>query len=198
VEAKMSKCEIRKMLRQRLAAMTDQQRRVKSSAACSLLLNSPEFSAARVIMLYLSMPTEVDTAAIALRGWQDGKTIVVPKMSWDKRHMMPVEINSLHAGLASGRLGILEPIGGKPIPVDLVDLVVVPGLGFTADGYRIGRGMGFYDRFLAQDSFMGLSCGLAFDEQVLEELPVLDHDVPLSMLVSDRGIRRFASNLIGT
>jgi 5-formyltetrahydrofolate cyclo-ligase len=56
--------------------------------------------------------------------------------------------------------------------------------------------MGFYDRFLAQPEFNGLSCGLAFDQQVVEELPVLDHDVPLSMLVTDRGIRRFASHCI--
>jgi 5-formyltetrahydrofolate cyclo-ligase len=87
-------------------------------------------------------------------------------------------------------------VGGKPVPVNLVDLVIVPGLGFTANGYRIGRGMGFYDRFLAQSDFIGLSCGLAFEEQVVDELPVLDHDMPLSMLVTDNGIRRFASNCI--
>jgi 5-formyltetrahydrofolate cyclo-ligase len=87
-------------------------------------------------------------------------------------------------------------VGGKPVPVNLIDLVIVPGLGFTPSGFRIGRGMGFYDRFLAQRDFIGLSCGLAFDEQIVEELPVLDHDMPLSMLVTDREIRRFASNCI--
>jgi len=54
--------------------------------------------------------------------------------------------------------------------------------------------MGFYDRFLAQPEFVGLSCGLAFEEQVVEHLPVLDHDVPLCMLTTDRGIRRFVSS----
>jgi 5-formyltetrahydrofolate cyclo-ligase len=56
--------------------------------------------------------------------------------------------------------------------------------------------MGFYDRFLALSEFIGLSCGLAFDEQIVPELPLLDHDVPLSMLVTDGGIRRFATKLI--
>ena len=78
---------------------------------------------------------------------------------------------------------------GKP-------MILVPGLGFTPTGYRIGRGMGFYDRFLAQSDFLGRSCGLAFQEQVVETLPVLDHDVPLSMLVTDTGIRRFASTSV--
>ena len=56
--------------------------------------------------------------------------------------------------------------------------------------------MGFYDRFLAQSDFIGRSCGLAFEEQIVEALPVLDHDVPLSMLVTDGGIRRFAPSCI--
>jgi 5-formyltetrahydrofolate cyclo-ligase len=86
---------------------------------------------------------------------------------------------------------------GNPIPTDLIDLVIVPGLGFTETGYRIGRGMGFYDRFLAQSEFIGVSCGLAFEEQIVPNLPVLDHDIPLSMLTTDRGIRRFASHVIG-
>src|SRR5439155_6760095 len=92
--------------------------------------------------------------------------------------------------------GVREPIAGKPIPINMIDLVVVPGLGFTPKGYRVGRGMGFYDRFLAQSEFVGLSCGLAFEEQVVEDLPTLDHDIPLSMLATDRGIRRFASTCI--
>jgi 5-formyltetrahydrofolate cyclo-ligase len=89
-----------------------------------------------------------------------------------------------------------EPIAGNPMPVEFIDLVIVPGLGFTNTGYRIGRGMGFYDRFLAQADFLGLSCGLAFAEQVMPDVPVLDHDIPLSMLATDKGLKRFASNCI--
>jgi 5-formyltetrahydrofolate cyclo-ligase len=74
--------------------------------------------------------------------------------------------------------------------------VIVPGLGFSENGYRIGRGMGFYDRFLAQPDFLGLSCGLAFHQQLCPDLPILDHDVPLSMLATDKGLVRFASNCI--
>jgi 5-formyltetrahydrofolate cyclo-ligase len=71
-------------------------------------------------------------------------------------------------------------------------------LGFSENGYRIGHGMGFYDRFLAQSDFVGISCGLAFSDQVESEIPVLDHDMPLSMLVSDRGVRRFTPHLISS
>jgi 5-formyltetrahydrofolate cyclo-ligase len=191
-----NKSVIRRHLREVLERLTDADRHTKSLAACNLIAASPEFAQARVVMLYLSMATEVDTASLALKSWQQGKTVVVPKVSWDQRRMLPVEVNSLQTSITTTGPGVREPIAGKPVPTEFVDLVIVPGLGFTAKGYRIGRGMGFYDRFLAQSEFVGVSCGLAFEEQVLPELPVMDHDVPLSMLATDRGIRRFASNCI--
>jgi len=178
-----------------LACMSEADRHAKSLAASSLLTSTAEFAASRVVMLYLSTAQEVDTAPIALRCWQAGKTVVVPKVSWDQRRMLPVEITSLHAdGLTTSGHGVREPIAGNPIPIQFIDLVVVPGLGFKPSCYRIGRGMGFYDRFLAQGEFLGVSCGLCYDEQIVPELPVLDHDMPLGMLVSDRGVRRFATN----
>jgi 5-formyltetrahydrofolate cyclo-ligase len=197
VSDNLSKPQIRKSLREKLEVMSPQDRHLKSATACGFLIKSAEFAAARVVMLYLSTPSEVDTAPIALRCFQEGKSVVVPKVSWDQRRMLPVEITSLASdGMTTTGPGVREPIAGKPIPTDLIDIVIVPGLGFTPQGYRIGRGMGFYDRFLAQSGFMGISCGLAFDEQVVQTIPVLDHDMPLSMLVTDRGIRRFTPNLI--
>jgi 5-formyltetrahydrofolate cyclo-ligase len=191
-----SKPAIRRRLRQVLAAMSDQDRREKSRAACHFLAETDEFQSARVIMLYLSTPTELDTSSLALAAWQDEKTVLVPKVSWDQRRMLPVEITSLQSGLAVSAPGVREPISGQPMPLNMIDLVIVPGLGFSPAGHRIGRGMGFYDRFLSQTDFIGLSCGLAFEEQIVETLPMLDHDVPLGMLVTNRGIRRFASNRI--
>ncbi len=190
------KSTIRKSLREKLAGMSPQDRHAKSQAACSLLLVSPEFQIADVIMIYLSTPSEVDTAAIALRAWQRGKTVVAPKVSWEQRRMLPVEITTLSSGLMVSGPGIREPATGKPVPINMIDLVIVPGLGFTRDGRRIGRGMGFYDRFLSQPEFTGNSCGLAFEEQVVENLPVLDHDMPLGMLITDRGVWRSTPSLI--
>lgn len=190
-----NKTAMRKSLRQRLDDITEAQRHAKSLAACKHVTTLPEFSAARVVMVFLSTPSEVDTAAIALRAWQDGKTVVAPKVSWDQRRMLPVEITSLKDGLTNTG-PVREPIAGKPVPIELIDLVIVPGLGFTTSGYRIGRGMGFYDRFLAQPEFGGASCGLAFDEQIVDELPLQPHDIPLHILVSDSAIRRFSSDVI--
>lgn len=195
-----NKPALRRRLRDLLATMSDSDRHAKSIAACSLLATTPEFAAASTVMLYMSTTMEVDIASLALKCWQTGKTVVVPRVSWDQRRILPVEISSLQTGMTTTGYGIREPDAnnGKPIPTDLIDLVVVPGLGFSPEGHRIGRGMGFYDRFLAQPDFVGISCGLAFSDQVVGEMPVLDHDMPLSMLVTDRGISRFSCNLISS
>lgn len=192
-----NKADIRRQLREKLGHLTDEQRRAKSQAACCLLAVSPEFQAAQIVMIYLSTHTEVDTAALALKAWQQGKTIVVPKVSWDARRILPVEIHSLSSEvLTTSGQGIREPLAGNPVPIGLIDFVVVPGVGFSNAGHRIGRGMGFYDRFLGQPDFMGITCGLGFEEQVVDAIPMLDHDVPLAMLATDRGVRRVKPTLM--
>ncbi|MGN6726992.1 MAG: 5-formyltetrahydrofolate cyclo-ligase [Tepidisphaeraceae bacterium] len=191
--------EIRRSLRQRISALTEAERHAKSIAACALVAGLQEFRAAQTIMVYLSTPTEVDTAPLALRAWQQGKTVVVPKVSWDARRMVPVEISSLSSDQVQlTTKGFREPIAGNPVPLSFIDMVIVPGLGFTASGHRLGRGMGFYDRFLAQPEFIGFGCGLCFEEQVIPFVPMLDHDVPLCMLATDRGIRRIGAACSGT
>jgi len=191
-----SKASYRLMLRDRMRAISAADRHAFSVASCSWITHTAEFTNARVVMIYLSMADEVDTAPIALRCWQAGKTVVAPKVFWDQKRMLPLEISSLQTGMTATGNGINEPISGKPVPVDMIDLVIVPGMGFTTTGLRIGRGLGFYDRFLAQPDFIGRSCGLAFETQVLNDLPALDHDVPLSMLVTEQGVRRFAPSCI--
>ncbi len=187
-----SKPAVRRLLRDRLSGIAPGDRHARSALACSWVTATPEFDQAQVVMLYLNTAEEAETAPLALRCWRAGKTVVVPKVSWDQRRMLPIEITSLTSGLVrTAGTGIAEPVGGKPVPLDMIDLVIVPGLGFSTHGHRIGRGMGFYDRFLGQADFIGRSCGLGFEEQVLDDLPTLDHDVPLSMLVTERGVRRF-------
>ncbi len=191
-----SKAAVRRMLRDRIDAITPADKHTRSLLSCSWITRTTDFQNARVVMIFLSTPDEVDTASLALRCWQAGKTVVAPKVSWDQKRMLPVEISSLQTGLTRTGPGISEPISGKPVPIDMIDFVIVPGLGFTTTGVRIGRGLGFYDRFLAQSDFTGRSCGLAFEDQIVETLPTLDHDVPLSMLVTEQGVRRFAPSCI--
>ena len=171
--------------------MTSAVAHAKSMAACKRLMDTPEFTQANVVMIYLPIPGEVDVSPVALRGWQEQKVICAPKLSWDRRHMIPIEIRSLEAGLVSTVNGLREPADGEPIALEALDLVLVPALVFDRHGNRLGRGAGFYDRFLAATEFGGISVGIAFSEQVVDEAPVHDHDVPVNILVTDEEIMRF-------
>jgi 5-formyltetrahydrofolate cyclo-ligase len=119
------------------------------------------------------------------------KRILAPKVSWEQRRMLPIEIRSLSDDVSDSPLGLREPAQGMPIPVGSIDMVIVPGLGFDKHGDRIGRGRGFYDRFLAHRDWHGVACGLALEEQVVDEVPALEHDMQVDMLVTDVTVRRF-------
>ncbi|MGB2984321.1 MAG: 5-formyltetrahydrofolate cyclo-ligase [Phycisphaerae bacterium] len=186
-----AKKELRQRLRKILAEIPSDQLETRSLRACHRLFERPEYVKAEVIMVYLSLPTEVDTSPIVLRAWQDRKRVLAPKVSWSQRRMMSVEIRSLTDDLGVSQMGIREPVSGIPFPTSMIDLVIVPGLGFDERGNRLGRGRGFYDRFLAHPEFQGVACALAFEEQMIPSIPVGPLDRHVDLLVTDEKVRRF-------
>jgi 5-formyltetrahydrofolate cyclo-ligase len=183
-----SKIEIRNAMKEFLARVAAAERHQRSLAACTLLASTPQFRQAQLLMLFLSMSTEIETSTLAVTAWSESKSIAVPRVDWATEHMVPVEITSLDTGLAESRYGLREPRGGKVVPLDLIDLIVVPGLAFDRHGYRVGRGRGFYDRFLAQSEFAGVRCGLCFHEQLVATLPREAHDAPMDLIVTDHEV----------
>lgn len=182
---------LRTRLRQQLRALDAETIHRRSLAAAEHLVATEAFHQARAMMLFLPLAHEADARPIALRAWQSGKTVTVPLVSYEQKHMIPVTIRSLDEPMETDGYGVRSPQTGEPYPVELIDLVVVPGLGFDPQGHRIGRGAGFYDRFLSQPGFRGVICGLALDEQVVDAVPVHPHDVRLDMLVTDKRVLRF-------
>jgi 5-formyltetrahydrofolate cyclo-ligase len=185
------KKELRKRLRDMLASIPPEEIQARSVLACNRLIEQATYRKAEILMVFLSLPSEVDTTSLVLRAWQDRKRVLAPKVSWEQRRMLPVEIRSLTSDVAITQLGIREPISGPPIPIQLIDLVIVPGLGFDGQGNRLGRGRGFYDQFLAHPQFRGVSCALAFEEQMTESVPYDALDVRVNMLVTDKKTHRF-------
>ena len=186
-----AKKELRQRLRKILADIPTQDLSAKSLRACQLLFEQREYIKAEVIMVFLSLPLEIDTTPLVLRAWQSRKRVLAPKVSWNQRRMLPIEIRSLTEDLTVSTMGIREPLTGVPFPISLIDLVIVPGLGFDEYGNRLGRGRGFFDRFLAHPEFTGISCALAFEEQITPQVPVGPLDRHVNMLVTDAKARRF-------
>jgi len=185
------KRELRKELRDKLEALDNEDLHHRSALACRKLCEQAEYQRAEIIMLFLSMPYEIDTQVLAQQAWADIKRVLAPRVTWDQRRMLAIEINSLSTDVQEGYMGIREPVEGVPVPLSEIDLVVVPGLGFDEEGNRLGRGRGFYDRFLAHPDFHGVSCAVALEEQMLESVPHGPSDVAVDMIVTDAKVRRF-------
>ena len=184
----MDKAGLRRKLMNCLLNIPSEQRSERSRKACRNLVSTAEFQDASTIMMFLSLPHEVDTSEAILHAWQLGKAVAVPKISWQQRHMIPVQINSLETGFSTAASGLRNPISGLPVPFGEIDLVVTPGLGFDKKGNRLGRGGCYYDRFFANDELKADRCGFAFAEQLIESILVTEHDEPVEILVTDEEI----------
>jgi 5-formyltetrahydrofolate cyclo-ligase len=184
----MDKAQLRRELQNCLLSITSQQRSEKSRKACQNLISIPQFQNASTVMMFLSLPHEVDTSESILHAWQLGKTVTVPKVSWQQRHMIAVQIHSLETGISTEASGLQNPTSGVPMAYEEIDLVVTPALGFDRKGNRLGRGGSYYDRFFANAELKASRCGFGFTEQLVETIPVAEHDEPVDILVTDEEI----------
>ena len=178
---------LREELRRRLRTLDPAQRAVFSRLIREACLGLPEWSRARVMGLYHPRMDEPDVWPLVEQAWAEGKTVALP--SYDERSSAYRWSRVQGAqDLTPGRYGIPEPRAHcDQVDAESLDLALVPGLGFSADGGRLGRGRGFYDRLLA--SFRGKCLGVAFDFQMLPRIPREDHDVRLDGVITPSGCR---------
>ena len=174
-------------MRTRLATLTAAQRAEWSTAACTRLIRSVAFARASRVMLYMPMRSEVDVISVALEAFRLGKSVCVPRVDDSRKNMNAVDITSFDdESMGSDSLGVRAPKVGQEIPHEEIDLVIVPGVAFDMHGFRLGRGGGYYDRYLARFSRGTATIGVCFDIQFVEEIPTEPTDIAVHAVVSDR------------
>ena len=174
-------------MRTRLAMLTADQRAEWSTAACARLIRSVAFARASRVMLYMPMRSEVDVISVALEAFRLGKSVCVPRVDGSRKTMNAVETTSFDdESMDSDSLGVRAPKVGQEIPHEEIDLVIVPGVAFDMHGFRLGRGGGYYDRYLARFSRNTATIGVCFDIQFVEEIPTEPTDIAVHAVVSDR------------
>jgi 5-formyltetrahydrofolate cyclo-ligase len=184
----MDKAQLRQQIKGTIAQTSPEARAEMSRAACRHLLELDEYKRAAVVMCFLSLPHEIDTTPIILHAWQHDKTVAVPKISWQQRHMIAVEISSLETGITTGSSGLKNPTTGVPMPLEEIDLIITPGIAFAEDGNRLGRGAGYYDRFFNSKDLKAVRCAIAFGAQVVDTVPTDEHDQPIDLIVTENGV----------
>ena len=140
-----------------------------SDNICQLLLESDFYKDADIVLTYWATDSEADTRMIIDKALSDNKLVALPRCSDKNGNMRFYYINSAD-DVTEGMYGITEPSGNSEA-VDFTDksLCIVPGLSFDSEGYRLGYGKGYYDRFLS--SFVGVTAGLCYDECFTDRLP---------------------------
>ncbi len=163
----------------------------------SRFLATQYYQNAKTVALYAPIRGEVPTRDILIAALQDGKIVCYPLSHVHGRILSFRAIKS-EAELEPGRLGVREPTNSADL-VDVKDihLFVVPGLGFTRDGKRLGRGGGYYDATLRSADDRSRRVGLAFSDQLVESLPTTGDDVDMDLIVTEsescRGLSREAN-----
>lgn len=191
-----TKQQLRDHLRTQLTNIPPTERAERSRAACQRAAQHPFLQAANTVLTYLTAanandpahPAELDTHHLNHLLHDAHKTLAAPRIDWGKHTMHPRLLHPDHP-TETRRHHIPEPPASAPaLPLDRIDLIILPGLAFDPQRNRLGRGAGFYDRFLATTRSLPnppQTLALGFDLQLVERVPTDPHDLPADALVTE-------------
>jgi len=177
----LTKSQIRNKILLRLKTQKEAERNRKSKIIQEKLFNSTVFKQAKVVMFYVSFDGEVNTKEMIKEAQNLGKIVAVPVCK-KNRKITPCRLEAA-SDLKRGPYGVCEPALKRVIDLEELGLVIVPGVAFDKKGSRLGRGKGYYDRFLKKIPKQIPSVGLAFDFQVLPSIPATKHDITVRKLI---------------
>lgn len=181
------KRELRAWMRTRLRDMEEDARAERSARICKAIAGCGVFERAERLLAFLPILGEPELRELRARAFAAGKGVCLPRAAWDDNTMQAVLVDGPAFQTISIRHGVMEPSGGAVVDSASIDLALVPGLAFDGLGRRLGRGAGFYDRFLeGAESVVRL--GVCFAEQVVGEVAAEAHDQRVDAVVTEDGI----------
>ncbi len=178
-EDMMEKSEIRAEVRRRIKELTPEQKSLSATKIFTTIEQNNHFTDAMCIALFASMKDEVSTE-YALKAWLEmGKRIIVPRVEGDVMRFYDYAPDKMQ----TGSFGIEEPIGDEEVSPAEIDLIIVPARAFTHSGERLGRGGGFYDKYMSLSGFRAYKIGIAYACQIFDSLPHDPHDIKVDEVV---------------
>lgn len=181
----MNKDVLRDMMRQKRRELSSEFICSASQKITDAVLCLESVKNAKCIMLYLSSFKEPDTFPLLGILLEKGINICVPVSNTDTFTITPSRVFSFDS-LKKGAYGIYEPKEIISVPENKIDVALIPGIVFSRNGDRLGFGKGYYDRFLSK--FQGAKLGICYDFQIMDEIPVSEHDIKMDLIVSEKRI----------
>ncbi len=186
-----NKKDLRRIISERSSLLKPEYIQMSDEKIFDNLISIPEYNAAETIFIYFSKKSEPDTHRLIEHALGLGKTVTLPRV-FGKGIMAAYHITGTDQ-LQKGALGIMEPPDtARRVDAEDIDLIIVPAVAFDLGGYRLGRGGGYYDRFLSASDFF--SIGLAREKLLLDSVPREAHDVPVKCIVTERINARFGED----
>lgn len=179
MEPVSDKKALRRAVRARIAQLGEVEAQERSLAICCELKKHLAVCGARVVALFAPLGDEPQIWPL-VEQLSATMSVLLPRVEGDVMNFYSYE----KGALASGAYGIAEPQGGLPVGACEIDAIVVPGVAFTLNGGRMGRGKGYYDKYLSQNDFTALKIGVCYREQLVPELPLEPHDIRMDVVVS--------------
>ncbi len=175
----MDKKEIRRRIKNMRTVLSEEEKNAAATKVFDMLEKTAAFMMADHILMYHSLPDELPTHSF-LKKWGGKKHFYLPRVNGVNLDILPYEETRLEIGA----FHIEEPTGEEMFDPENLELIVVPAVAYDRTGNRLGRGKGFYDRLLAVSR--ATKIGVGYDFQIVEELPVEEHDVPVDVVITDR------------
>ncbi|MBU1002743.1 MAG: 5-formyltetrahydrofolate cyclo-ligase [Proteobacteria bacterium] len=182
---------LRRRLIQQRAALPDTQRQTLSAAVLARLRETPAWAKAHEVLTYMPIRGEVDVSPLLDELWQRGSKVLLPRCRPQEPGVMDLACVTCLEDLRPGMYGIPEPTPDTCAAVQDArpDLILIPGVGFDCQGYRLGFGAGFYDRFLSGGQAPQATLyGLSYEFQIVEALPRDPWDIPVHAVITENRI----------
>ncbi len=178
----LTKRRIRSKILGKLKRQKEDDRKRKSTLIKHKLFLTRSFRKAKTVLFYLSFDGEVETRTMIKEAQKLGKKIAVPVCFRDKIVMRPALLCE-NGMFKKGPYGIDEPVSRQFVALSSLDMIIVPGVAFDVQGNRLGRGKGYYDRFLKRLTKKSRTIGLAFDFQILPSVPTTANDMRVGRVI---------------
>jgi 5-formyltetrahydrofolate cyclo-ligase len=186
-DLKQSKNKIRKDMITALESLSENEIALKTRKIENRLFDFANFVEANIAMLYISSPGEVSSRNIITYCLDYRKIIVLPAFDPQKYRIRLFKIDNIEKDLKPGTRGILEPDTArcKPVPVECLDIAIIPGIAFDEKGGRIGSGEGYYDRFIPKLPITTRKVSIAFEDQIIPQIPMESHDKHVDIIITN-------------
>lgn len=175
------KKQLRRFIKNMRLMLSEAERAAASGSIFERLEKTAQFLMSSRILMYHALPDEVDTRMF-LDKWAPSKQFFLPRVNGVNLDILPYDRSRLELG----SFHIEEPTGDDLVDPSTLELIIVPAVAYDRKGNRLGRGKGYYDRLLAETS--ACKIGVAYEFQMLEEIPAEPHDVPVDMVITDSDI----------